>query len=71
MPRSARLTDRERQCLELLGTGSRRADIGQRLGISLGTVDLHIANAKRKLRARTREEALVKAVQFKLIVIAF
>jgi len=31
------------------------------------TVELHLANAKRKLKARTREQALVRAVAFGLL----
>jgi DNA-binding CsgD family transcriptional regulator len=41
--------------------------IAERLGISRPTVELHLANARRKLNARTREQALARAVAFGLL----
>jgi DNA-binding CsgD family transcriptional regulator len=41
--------------------------IAERLGISRPTVELHLANARRKLGARTREQALAKAVALGLL----
>jgi DNA-binding CsgD family transcriptional regulator len=41
--------------------------IAERLGITRPTVELHLANARRKLRARTREQALAKAITLGLL----
>ena len=67
--RTVRLSKREGQCLTLLATGLRRGQIAQTLGVTVVTVDLHLSNAKRKLDARTREQALVRAVLWKLIAV--
>jgi len=61
------LTARECQCLSLLAGGSTNRDIGQQLNISLPTVALHLLNARRKLHARTREQAIAIAVSSGLI----
>lgn len=58
-----RLSQRERETLYLLTQGLRSEEIAHRLGISRPTVDLHISNAKRKLQANTREQAVAMAVQ--------
>jgi two-component system response regulator NreC len=44
------LTDREREIVQLVAEGSSHADIGERLGISPRTVEVHRGNAMRKLR---------------------
>jgi DNA-binding CsgD family transcriptional regulator len=56
------LTERELQCLGFLASGHRRDQIAQRLGIKSVTVDLHVRNARLKLGAKTREQAIAKAV---------
>jgi len=61
------LTKRERECLLWLGRGLRYDQIADRLGLSVVTVEFHIANARRKLNARTREQALVSAVQLNIL----
>ena len=63
-----RLTRREREVMSWLASGLRNARIAERMGISLPTVEMHLANARRKLRALTREQALVEAVRRGLIV---
>jgi DNA-binding CsgD family transcriptional regulator len=56
------LSPRERECLLLLATGLRTDRIADRLKISNAAVDLYLANARRKLKAPTRDQALLKAV---------
>jgi DNA-binding CsgD family transcriptional regulator len=59
---AVRLSSRERECLLWLSKGLRNDRIAERLGISNHTVELHLANARRKLQAATREQALAQAV---------
>lgn len=53
-----KLSNRERECLLWLGAGLRAAAIAQKLGITESAVHLYIGNAKRKLGAKTREQAV-------------
>ncbi|NVO27293.1 helix-turn-helix transcriptional regulator [Donghicola sp. C2-DW-16] len=46
-------------CLDLLGCGLRTKAIAQELGISVVTVELHLRNARTKLGAATRDQALM------------
>lgn len=57
------LSSREKQCLDLLAEGLTAGEIGYRLGVQKVTVDLHVGNLKRKLKARTREQAVAMAVR--------
>lgn len=61
------LTLREKQCLQWLAKGLHNDGIATKLGISLPTVKLHLLNARKKLKASTREQALVRAVNLGLI----
>jgi DNA-binding CsgD family transcriptional regulator len=63
----ASLAPRETQCLELLTSGLKNEVIAQHMGITVHTVQLHLASAKKKLGAATREQALAKALTFRLI----
>lgn len=63
----ASLAPRETQCLQLLTSGLKNDEIASRMGITVHTVQLHLASAKRKLGATTREQALAKALTFRLI----
>jgi DNA-binding CsgD family transcriptional regulator len=56
------LSPRERECLLWLSAGLRVATIADRLGISESAVALYIGNARRKLGAKTREQALARAI---------
>jgi DNA-binding CsgD family transcriptional regulator len=58
----ALLSPRERQCLELLAHGQSNSEIAGSLGIRLPTVALHLASARRKLGAITREHAIALAI---------
>jgi DNA-binding CsgD family transcriptional regulator len=62
-----RLTLREIECLEWLGRGLRVEGIGSKLGIASTTVVTHLGGARKKLRAATREQALVLALRDGLI----
>lgn len=55
------LNKRERDCLRLAAMGKKDAQIALALGISLRTVRFHFANAKAKLGASTRSEAIAMA----------
>ncbi len=55
------LTARELEVLPLLAVGLRNAEIASRLIISEKTVDHHVSSILRKLDARTRGEAVIKA----------
>jgi DNA-binding NarL/FixJ family response regulator len=61
------LTVREIEVLECLHEGLRNADIAFRLGISPRTVETHVSSIISKLGARTRTEAVRRAVQGNLI----
>jgi DNA-binding CsgD family transcriptional regulator len=65
--RLPQLSPRERECLAWLALGLRHDRIAEKLGITRPTVELHLANARRKLDARTREQALARAVVFRLL----
>lgn len=53
----ARLTERQKDCLRLVGQGYTSKEIGRRLGISFTTVDTHIRAALDTLRVESRAEA--------------
>jgi len=61
------LTPREIECLEWLGRGLTNGAIAKQLGITVATVALHLTNARVKLGAATREQALVIALKRGLI----
>jgi DNA-binding CsgD family transcriptional regulator len=62
-----RPTAREREVLALLATGATDAEIADLLGLSPATVQTHVRNAKTKLGARTRAQAVALAVAQGLI----
>lgn len=53
---------REREVLTLLAMGSTDVQIAQQLGLSPATVQTHVRNAKGKLGARTRAQAVALAL---------
>lgn len=61
------LTARERESLLWLSIGLRVKEIADRMGVREVTVNLHLTNARKRLKAKTREEALAKAILFNLI----
>jgi DNA-binding CsgD family transcriptional regulator len=58
------LSDRERECLQLIASGKTSWEIGEILGISHHTVNAHIRNIVRKLAVTSRPHAV--AVGFRL-----
>jgi DNA-binding NarL/FixJ family response regulator len=61
------LTDREQQILTLLAGGARNRDIAGALFISERTVKVHVSNLMDKLEARTRTEAVARAIKLGLL----
>ena len=57
------LTARERQILSLVSTGCTNREIGERLGVSLKTVDNHRTNLMRKLDVHSVAELLSYALR--------
>jgi DNA-binding NarL/FixJ family response regulator len=57
------LTPREMDVIDAIGAGLGNKAIARDLGISLHTVKFHIESLLRKLGARTRAEAVVKALE--------
>ncbi|WP_460580403.1 helix-turn-helix transcriptional regulator [Humibacter ginsengisoli] len=58
---AARLTDRERQVLDLIAQGLSNKQIGERLYISTKTASVHVSAILRKLGATSRTEAVYLA----------
>ncbi|MGL5875568.1 MAG: response regulator transcription factor [Xenococcaceae cyanobacterium] len=61
------LTQREREILELIATGKTNQEIAEILYISSGTVRVHVHAILHKLNARDRTQAVIIAMQKKLI----
>lgn len=59
----ALLTPREAQILDAIADGLTNKAIARRLGISLHTVKFHLESVFRKLDARTRTEAVARALE--------
>ncbi|RYF79924.1 MAG: response regulator transcription factor [Comamonadaceae bacterium] len=53
-----KLSEREREILQLVASGHTSAEIGRRLMVSMQTVNTHIKNIYRKLHVRTRAQAV-------------
>ncbi len=66
-PKLIALNDREVEVLTWVARGKTSADIAQILGLTKRTVDFHIDNARAKLGASTRSEAVIKATTGRLI----
>lgn len=62
-----RLSLREREILNAARRGLGDEEIAQAAAISVRTVRFHFENARRKLEARNRTEAIAKAVQLQLL----
>lgn len=63
VPADEKLTRRESEVLKYLGLGSKNREIAKAMGISLKTVEAHVQSLFLKLKARTRTEAVLKAVR--------
>jgi len=62
-----RLTDRERECLRFAADGLSAKEISLRLDRSVPTVVMHLNAAARKLGARNRVQAVVRATHYRLL----
>ena len=62
-----RLTDRERQALELIVKGLTYQEVADTLGISRHTATSHIRSIYRKLEVRSRSEAVYEAISLGLV----
>lgn len=67
MAEAGTLSSSERLVLVALGQGLRPRDIAERLGKSEHTIRNQIVSAQQRLGARTKEEAIAKALRFGLI----
>lgn len=63
-----KLTARERDCLDLKAHGAATREIASRLGISAATVSRHLEQAKLRLKAKSREHAIWRAVETRQIL---
>lgn len=61
------LTPREIECLNELADGLTSEGIARRLNISVPTVAMHLTNARKKLHAQTREQAIAIAIRSGLV----
>jgi len=67
LPNLAKLNDREVEVLTWVARGKTSAEIAQIVGLTKRTIDFHIDNARTKLGAATRTEAVIKANSGRLI----
>ena len=61
------LSDRERDSLAFMADGRRDKEIADLLGITEATVRFHIDNARRKLGARNRAQAVARLANLRLL----
>jgi DNA-binding response OmpR family regulator len=66
-PNTVALNDREVEVLTWAARGKTSAEIAKILGLTKRTIDFHIDNAREKLGAATRTEAVLKAATGRLI----
>jgi DNA-binding response OmpR family regulator len=66
-PKSVALNDREVEVLTWVARGKTSIEISRILGLTKRTIDFHIDNAREKLGAATRTEAVLKAATGRLI----
>lgn len=64
-PGSKKLTNREMDILQKLGEGKTNQVIAEELGLSEGTIRVHISNLLRKLNLRSRIQAAIFAQRYK------
>ncbi|SPF75021.1 Transcriptional activator protein AnoR [Aliiroseovarius pelagivivens] len=67
IPVRVKLTGREREALAYLSNGLMNARIAQSMGVSEAMVAKHLQSAKKKLKAKTREQAVAIAIMDRLI----
>ena len=62
-----KLNDREIECLQLVGNGMKSEAIGERLTLSVHTVNAYLGSATTKLNAVNRIQAIAKAIRLGII----
>ena len=62
--KDTKLTKREIEVFQLLGNGMTRDEIANKLYISSETVKMHTKNIYKKLKAKNKIDALIKAKSF-------
>jgi DNA-binding NarL/FixJ family response regulator len=67
VPSAARLSPRELAILRFVAGGYSNKEIGRVLGISDGTVKNHLSDILRKLEARDRTHAVLKAIAARML----
>lgn len=67
MDSTVRLTTREIELLRLLARGCTYVQIGDRLGVSVHTVESHVKSIYRKLNAHSARAAVWRAIELRLI----
>jgi DNA-binding NarL/FixJ family response regulator len=67
LPATARLSPRELAILRCVAGGYSNKEIGKTLGISDGTVKNHLSDILRKLEARDRTHAVLKAIGARML----
>ncbi len=65
--RRSSLTEREAECLKWAAEGKTEWEISEILTISEHTADKHLSNARRKLRAANRTQAVANAIRWGFI----
>ncbi|MBC7284385.1 LuxR C-terminal-related transcriptional regulator [Hoeflea sp.] len=64
---SDKLNEREIECLQLVGNGMKSEAIGERLTLSVHTVNAYLGSATTKLNAVNRIQAIAKAIRLGII----
>ena len=62
-----KLNEREIECLQLVGNGMKSEAIGDRLNLSVHTVNAYLGSATTKLNAVNRIQAIAKAIRLGII----
>ncbi len=67
-PPAPRLSPRQVECLQWVSEGETSGEIGRRLRISARTVEQYVAEACLRLDARSRAQAVARAIALGLIL---
>lgn len=67
MGRSFNLKNKEISCLKSMSAGKTAFDIATQNSVTVRTVELRLANARKKLNAKTTTEAVYKAVSYGIL----
>lgn len=66
-PVTEKLNEREIECLQLVGNGMKSEAIGERLNLSVHTVNAYLGSATTKLDSVNRIQAIAKAIRLGII----